>query len=143
MANRLEGVAELTRKLDSLKKLDDGKALRAAVRAGIKPAADRAKATAPVGTEAHRTYKGRLVAPGFTRRSVRSVTKMSRDKQKATALLGVRAEAFYSLQFIELGTSKFPKRPWLRPAFEATQAAQETALAASLRKSVEKAAKTR
>jgi len=32
-------------------------------------------------------------------------------------MLGVRPEAFYAIQFIELGTSKIPKRPWLEPAF--------------------------
>lgn len=143
MASALEGVAELTRKLDALGKLEEGKALRAAVRAGIKPATERAKAMAPVGEVAHKTYKGRLVAPGFLRRSIRSVTKLSKDKQKATALLGVRAEAFYGVQFVELGTSRMPASPWLRPAFEATQTEQQKALAASLKKSVEKAAKTK
>lgn len=143
MASGLIGVAELTRKLEALKKLDDGKALRSAVRAGIKPAVDRAKATVPIGTVVHRTYKGRLVAPGFARRSMRVITRMSKDKQKATAVLGVRAEAFYVLQFLERGTSKIAKRPWLVPAFEGTLTQQESALAQSLRKSIDKAARSK
>jgi HK97 gp10 family phage protein len=139
----LEGVAELMRQLEALGKLEDGKALRSAVRAGMKPAQERAKALIPQGVDAHRTYKGRLVAPGFAKRSIRSVTKLSKDKQKASAALGVRSEAFYAVQFVELGTSKMSAQPWLRPAFDSTLGAQQAALAASLKKSIEKAAKTK
>ena len=141
IAVALEGVAELTRKLDALGKLEDGKALRAAVRAGIKPAEKKAKALIPVGIDAHKTYKGRLVAPGFARRSIRSITKLDRSKQKASAALGVRQEAFYAVQFVEIGTARQAAQPWLRPAFDSTLSQQQQAMADSLRKSIEKAAK--
>lgn len=137
----LKGVAELTRKLEEMGKLEDGKALRAAVRAGIKPATQKAKAMIPQGVDAHRTYKGRLVAPGFARRNIRAITRLSKDKQKATARLGVRNEAFYATQFVEIGTSKMAPRPWLRPAFASSQSEAEKAMAASLQKSILKAAK--
>lgn len=140
----LEGVAALIRKLDALGKLEDGKALRAAVRAGIKPAEVKAKALIPenVDKQLHRTYKGRLVAPGFARRSIRSITKLDKSKQKASAALGVRKEAFYAVQFVERGTARHAAQRWLQPAFESTQREQQQALADSLRKSVLKAAKT-
>lgn len=136
----LEGVAGLMMQLEELGKLEDGKALRAAVRAGIKPATNRAKAMIPQGIDAHRTYKGRLVSPGFAKRSIRAVTSVSKDKQKASAALGVRSEAFYAVQFVELGTSKMAARPWLRPAFSSTVQQQQEAMAESLRKSILKAA---
>lgn len=139
----LKGVAQLTRQLDALGKLDDGKALRAAVNAGIKPAKEVAKGLIPEGVDAHRTYKGRVVAPGFARRSIATKTKLSRDKQKATAMLGVAPEAFYAVQFVELGTSKMPAQPWLRPAFEATTKEQQQEVAFSLKKSIDKASKTK
>lgn len=139
----LEGVAQLTRQLEALGKLEDGKALRTAVRAGIKPAQIRAKQLIPEGVDAHRTYKGRLVAPGFAKRSIRSITTTSKDKQKATALLGVRKEAFYAVNYVERGTSKMAARPWLRPAFQSTAEQQQAAIAESLAKSVLKAAKTK
>lgn len=139
MASGLEGANELDKQLDELKKGFKGSALRAIVRAGIAPARNKARATAPTGTEAHRTYKGRLVAPGFTKRSVRVVTKLDRSGEKASAVLGVRAEAFYSLQFIELGTSKIPKRPWLVPAFESSIAEIEQAMVEAGRKQIAKA----
>ena len=119
------------------------KALGAAARAGIKPALDRAKATIPVGEVAHRTYKGRLVAPGFASRNVFVKVNLSRDKQAAFARLGVAREAFYAVQFVELGTSKLPKQPWLVPAFESTQDAQQAALGKSLGKAITRIAKKR
>jgi HK97 gp10 family phage protein len=137
----LDGTAALLRQLEELGKLEDGKALRSAVRAGMKPAMDRAKAMIPQGIDPHKTFKGRLVAPGFAKRSIRVVTKLSKDKQKASAALGVRAEAFYAVNFVELGTSKMAARPWLRPAFASTLQQQTEAMSASLRKSILKAAK--
>lgn len=143
MASGLDGVEVLTRQLRALGKLEDGKALRSAVREAIKPAQQMARAMAPVGQYPHFTYKGRLVAPGFTKRSVRVEVSVSRDKQAAFADLGVRKEAFYALQFVELGTSRFPAHPWLVPAFEATQTKQEQGIAKGLSKAVDKAAQTR
>lgn len=139
----LEGVAALTRQLEALGKLEDGKVLRNAVRAGIKPATERAKALIPVGVDAHRTYRGRLVAPGFAKRSIKTRVNLSRDKQKATASLGVGPEAFYAVQFVEVGTSHMAAQPWLRPAFYSTRGAQQEAMAKSFRKSIKKAAKTK
>jgi HK97 gp10 family phage protein len=120
-----------------------GRSLRLAVRSAIQPALERARTLMPVGVDAHRTYKGRLVQPGFARRSIRAVVSVSRDKKTASAILGVKAEAFYAAQFVELGTSKTPAKPWLRPAFRATQRQQEATVAASLRNSIEDAARTR
>lgn len=139
----LEGVGQLTRQLDALAALEDGKALRAAVRAGMKPVFSAAQQSIPVGTVAHRTYKGRLVAPGFAKRSLRIVTTLSPDKQKATAIIGVRGEAFYVIQFVEMGTSKMAAQPWLRPSFYNTREEQEAAIAASLRKTIDKLARTK
>lgn len=130
------------RRLQALGKLEDGHALRLAVRAGIKPAQARVTALIPEGVDAHRTYKGRLVAPGFAKRNIRAITVLSKDKQACKALLGVRKEAFYAVEFVERGTSKMGAKPWLRPGFEQTLDAQTSAVAASLQKSVEKAAKT-
>lgn len=143
MGVKLEGVAELTRKLDQLGRLEDGKALRAGVRAGGRVVVKKAKELIPKGVDAHRTYRGRLVAPGFASRSIRAITVLSKDKQKASAVIGVRLEAFYAVQFVELGTSKMAKQPWLKPAFDSTLDAQQEALASSLRKTIDKVAKSK
>jgi HK97 gp10 family phage protein len=137
----LEGVAELDRLLALLPQAVQPKVLRKAVRAGIRPAEKRAKATVPVGTVAHRTRKGRLVPPGFAKRSIRVVTKADRTGQKVSAALGVRRDAFYAVQFVERGTSRHPARPWLRRAFDETVEAQQKALADKLRAEILKFAR--
>lgn len=138
----LEGVADLTEKLKQLGRAATGKALRSAVRFAIKPAQSKAIDLMPKGSAPHRTYKGRLVGPGFASRNTRVITTLSPDKQKATAILGVRKEAFYATQFVERskGKSKDTGREWLRPAFEGTVTLQQQALAAQLKKRVEAAA---
>lgn len=128
----LQGVAEASRKLRAAGAAFTVPILRSAVRAGIQPAKKLAQATAPTGSVAHRTYKGRLVAPGFGKRSIRVVTKVNADKTGVSAALGVRREAFYMVNFVEIGTAKMPARPWLRPAMQMTQSEQEAAFAKKL-----------
>lgn len=138
----LEGANELSRKLEELGAGLAEKFMRQAVRAGIRPALEKAAQTIPVGLDAHRTFKGRLVAPGFSKRSLRVVTRVSQDKKRVSAALGVRREAFYAVLFTELGTSKMPARPWLRPAMRTTQVQQQDALAAKLKQRIEGIAKS-
>lgn len=142
MANdqALKGTAELVAKLRDLKSLDDGKALRAAVRAGMRPALLSARVKIPVSKKPHKVYTGETVEPGFAKKSLRIITTTSPDKQKATALMGPRKKAFYATSFVEIGTSRAPAHPWIRPAFYSTQDAQKRALADKLRAYVEKVA---
>lgn len=139
MSSSLQGTAQLTAQLRKLGKLDDGKTLRKVVRDAIRPAQKRAQALIPVGNRAHRTYKGRLVGPGFAKRNVVVITKLSKDKQSASALLGVRREAFYAVNFVEIGTSIMAAQPWLRPAFSQTRSEQEQAMKEGLRSAIFKA----
>lgn len=132
--------------------LEGGKAVRGAVAKAILPAKRLAKAQAPVARPPYvydgrtvdpyprKTYKGRRVTPGFASRSVVHSTRLSRDKATATARLGVRREAFYATQFVELGTSRIPKRPWLEPAFRASQAPMNNAFRRELKRRIDLAA---
>lgn len=144
MASGLEGVAELSRQLSGLGAAFSVPILRAAVRAGIKPAQNRWVATMWKGNTAHRTYKGRLVAPGFSSRNTRIVTKADPGGTVVSAALGVRKEAFYAIQFIEreLGRSKHVAQPSLRAAMASTKSEQEAALAAKLKQRIEKVARS-
>lgn len=139
----IDGAAQLRKQLLALSRNAQGRALRAAVRAGIKPAQERAKQLIPVGAEEHELETGKVVKPGFARRSIRAIVKVSRDKTRADALLGVRKEARYAVQFIELGSAKTPAQPWLRPAFQSTQQQMIAALMDSLRKTIAEAAQAR
>lgn len=143
MSSALEGAAELTKKLRELGRLEDGKALRAGGRAAGRVVVTKAQGLIPVNkvNKLHRTYKGRLVGPGFAKRSIRYITVLSRDKQKVSVSIGVRKEAHYAVDFVEKGTSEMQAQPWLRPAFAATLDAQQKALAEHLKKVIEKIAR--
>ena len=107
---------------------------------------NRAKASAPQQNApqvSHRTYKGRLVAPGFLKSSVRMRSGISKNKQSAYALIGVAPEAFYGLAFIELGTSMYPARPWMTPALEASADPAIQAVGQAWRKRIERIAAAR
>jgi HK97 gp10 family phage protein len=134
MANdqALKGVAALITKLQDIGALDDGKALRAGVRAGMRPALLAAREKIPVSRKPHRVYTGEIVQPGFAKSTLRIITTVSPDKQQATALMSVRKKAFYATSFVELGTSRASPQPWLRPAFYSTQEAIKQALADKL-----------
>jgi HK97 gp10 family phage protein len=148
----LEGVAALTRQLQALKSLDDGKALKRCVKAGINVARDRWEQTIPVGIELHRAaiskrlkargIKGLALGPGFAKQNIRTISTINSSKDIASGLLGVRKAAYYVLQFVELGTRFQRAQPTLRNALYGTRDSVEEALRASLAKDVEKAAKT-
>jgi len=164
------GYKELSEELKAMSTAASGAALKIAAREAIKPAVKAARAAAPVadppyhygagvthtaggtvyGTGAvrtvdpypHRTYLGRLVTPGFTRRNVATKITIDKTKTRVNAMIGVRPEAFYALQFIELGTSKFARRPWLEPSFRASIPAVDTKFREVLKALIDGAAKT-
>jgi|SRR5882724_3996362 len=137
MANdqALKGVANVIAQLRDIGKLDDGKALRAGVRAGMRPALLAARVKIPISKKPHRlskTYGSKIVQPGYAKSTLRVITTVSPDKQKAAALMSTRKPAFYATVFVELGTKYITAQPWLRPAFYSTQEQQKQALAAKL-----------
>jgi HK97 gp10 family phage protein len=134
----LQGAAACIAKLRDLGKLDNGSAIKQAVRAGMLTTMDEARTRIAVGTRSHKVYTGQTVSPGFARKSIKIITVLSADKQQATAILGVSKEAFYAVQFLELGTSKMPAQPWLRPAFYGTQSDQQQAIVAKLQEYINK-----
>jgi HK97 gp10 family phage protein len=134
MANdtALKGVASLVAQLQDIGTLDTGKALRAGVRAGMRPALLAARVKIPVSKKQHKVYTGETVQPGYARDSLRIITTVSTDKQQARALMGPRKKAFYATSFVEIGTSRAPAHAWIRPAFYSTQGQQKQALADKL-----------
>lgn len=144
MATRstLEGVAELTKQLIALGKLDDGKALRGAIKAGMQPAYKRAQAYIPVGSIPHRlapAYGRLLVNSGFAKSALRTITTINAQKNIASAVMGVRKAAFYILNFVELGTRYQSPQPWIRRALNDGRSEGEEAIRAYLQKAVMKA----
>lgn len=152
----ISGYRELSAQLLALKGAMAGKVMRSAAVAAMRPALDAAKAAAPQGHPPYgpyatrttpidpypkKTYKGRLVTPGFASRSVAMKARLGRLGNAVRVELGVRAEAFYVVQFIELGTSKIAKRPWLEPAFRSSIREMDSRLQSELRKALDRAVK--
>lgn len=133
-AKPIEGLRELDRKIRELGSLEGGKVLKQAANLATTPVVKAARARIPVSDRESlaTTYTGRKVAPGFAKRSIAKKTFLRRDRRSAIALVGVKPEAFYALQYVELGTSKQPKQPWLEPSFRETQDAQIAAFGAAV-----------
>ena len=144
---QIEGFKELSRKLSKMGEAAGGKALRSAAMSASLPALKAAMAKAPVSDrfqlEARKTYKGYVRFPGFTKRSVVRKATLSQDKRTANVRIGVKREAFYAINFIEFGTAKIKKRPWLEPAFKQSVPAMNERLRVRLKQLIDKAAKKR
>lgn len=141
-AVRIDGLKELSAKLRALGETVAARNLRGAAKDAMQPVEQVAHATVPVGTELHKTYKGRTVTPGFLQRSIRRAAfAKRRSKNEVRAVVGVAREAFYGLAFVERGTSKMPARPWLVPAFESTKGQVLDKFKRSLASRIERAAK--
>ena len=139
----LEGLAQLTRQLNALSSLEEGKALRLAVRAGIKPAFQRAQETMPVGSEPHRLKNGLLVNAGYAKSTLRIITTINSAKNIASAVMSTRKLAYYEVKWVELGSHKMAAQPWIRRALAETRSQGEEAFKASIGKAIERAAKTK
>lgn len=147
----IKGYKELSEQIAALGDAAGAKVLRSAARAAMKPALEAAERAAPVAEPPYtypygtvdpypkKTYKGRYVTPGFASRNIVLVTSVDKDKNTVRVRLGPRKEAFYTTQFLELGTSKIAKRPWLEPAFRGALAAVDAALKTELRKKLDAA----
>jgi hypothetical protein len=165
---KLEGVAELSKTLGMLGAAVSGRVLRATVKeamfivyqkalgripisGGVRPSRSGVKyVTATFDTAgkprmSHRlSYpKGKEVDSGWAQQNLRLKTWVSRDKTVATAMIGVGPEAFYVLQFIELGTSRYPAAPWLTPVFESSTSGMVAEVGGQMRTRIERIAKAR
>ncbi|WP_186297664.1 HK97 gp10 family phage protein [Sedimenticola selenatireducens] len=98
----VKGLRELQNKLATLGPKLAGRVLRQATMNATTPAMKTMREAAPKGKQAHRTYKGNLVAPGFLSRSIKR--KSSYKNGKARVIIGVKKEAFYGVLFVEKGT---------------------------------------
>lgn len=139
MAAQLEGVADLTAALNQVGVTFAAKGLRSTVHGALELVEHRARARMPQGTEPHKTWRGRLVSPGFALSTLHIESGFSKRTGTAFALLGVGREAFYVLQFVELGTRFHAAQPWLRPAFEFSAADVLRELGVVLKVQLEKA----
>lgn len=143
MAGKLEGVAELTAKFNEMGVSFASRNLKGVVRDALVPVEHKARARIPQGTEAHKTYRGRLVSPGYAVTTLAIETGLNKRTGAAWAALGVGREAFYVVQFQELGTAFHGAQPWLVPSFEESESEMLGAVKDSMLQRLEKTAKSK
>lgn len=97
----LAGAKELDQQLMALGSNVAPKVMRGALRESVRPVLLQYRAQMRVGTRNHKTYKGRKVGPGFSKKNTYVTTKVSRDSSSVVADIGPRDEAFYQLWFLE------------------------------------------
>jgi len=137
--NNIKGLRELEKKLVALGATVGGKVLRQSTMNATSPTARRMKAAAPVGKRSHRTYKKRLVAPGFLKQSV---TRRSWYRAgRVTVKIGVKKEAFYGVSFTDFRRSGQKRQPWFKHIFIEDRKNIETRFKDELRKKILKAAR--
>lgn len=96
--------------------------LRDALRAAARPVVAGAKSKVRVRT-------------GNLRRGI--TQRVSVKPSKAEAIIGFRRKEFYG-RFVELGTSKMPAYPFLRPALDESQPQILEAFAAAINRGIER-----
>ncbi|RLA58685.1 MAG: hypothetical protein DRQ89_15095 [Epsilonproteobacteria bacterium] len=115
MKEAVEGLKELSIKLSRMERATGLKAMRSAAMAATLPTVKEMRAAAPKGNRTHRTFKGRLVAPGFLSRSI--IRKTRTGNGVITVTIGTRREAFYGVAFLDEGTKKIAGRRWFEERF--------------------------
>ncbi|MFW0776208.1 MAG: HK97 gp10 family phage protein [Rickettsiales bacterium] len=95
MAGKVVDAEEVKRAFDRAARATQVKILRRALGKALRPTAKRLRAATPAGSRSHRTYKGRLVAPGFLRRNISTTTRAGRDKNRASGTIRPASEAWY------------------------------------------------
>ncbi len=156
---RLVGAEAMVRVLRSMPKEVSDKVVASAVRAGAAVVRKEAIARAPKRTDGKpkrlktkktgvtlRALYGAIVEggsevryPGNLKKSIRAL-RTRKTEHDVTYLVGPTGRGFYGL-FLEFGTSRQAKRPWLRPAFEATADRALATIGKTLGTKIEQAAK--
>lgn len=138
---QLRGFDELNKKLDRLAAGADSKIIRRAAASAMLPVVKEAESRVPKGDKPHKTYRGRVVAPGFASRNIKRKSKIDKRTGVVRVRVGVANEAFYATQFVERGTQHMRAQPWLEPAFESRQDEVLDRFKGRLRKIIEKEAR--
>lgn len=79
----------------ALEKAAQNRALRSAINAGLNPILKATRQSAPKGSAPHKTYKGRVVAPGFLSQSITKSTRIGRNKKFVFGTVRPKSEAWY------------------------------------------------
>lgn len=137
------GIDELLAKMDKIALSVQPKIVAQSLRAAMTPMLKDARANAPKGSKLHRSYKGRLLAPGFLKQNIKLKKLKRRDKTVQAYGIWAQKEAFYG-GFVEegvAGTTSVTPNPWLGKAYSKNVASVQSLFLTGMRKRIEKAMK--
>jgi len=130
----ITGMRDLEKALAALGTEMGGKILKSAANKAVKRTMDTMIGMAPMGKRSHRTYKGRLVAPGFLKQSVKKKTYYR--KGRVTVNIGVTKEAFYGVSFTDYKRKGQRRQPWFVETFIRGRDSMQSTLASELKKKI-------
>jgi len=153
--SKIEGIENA---LKQFAKLETGlatKTVRSASMQSTTPIFRKMKAKIPVGSKAHKTYRKRLVGPGFAKRSLKRRSRVLRNG-RVLVTIGVINEAFYAINFHDQGVKNIstrrikgkrgkqsikpydiPARHWFKRVFEQGQNAMTKQFSNVFRKKID------
>ena len=151
MSQHVIGVDIIKRKITAIDRSIEPKFIAQAIRAAMAPVQRQAKKNAPQGTETHKTYTGRLVAPGFLKRNIRIKRIKKRRSDVIAYSLAARGDAFYGKILEGDWTYKGGRnkqgrqihkygREWLGRAYTTHGQKMEESFLTALKKRIDKAA---
>ena len=126
---KITGLSELCAKLQELPARIERNIMRGALRAAAGVVRDEARKRAPVSNKEHwlgKGFKKVLIKPGSLKKAIKVRQGKTREKGAVLYQVYISKKIWYG-RFVEMGTSKQPGHPYLRPAFDAQK---ERALAA-------------
>lgn len=91
----VEGADDLVRSFELIGNAAGIKVMRRSMGKALRPTAKKLRASAPSGSRAHKTYKGRLVASGFLKRNIAVNTRVGKDKNRVFGTIRPKSEAWY------------------------------------------------
>lgn len=123
MAGEIQGMKGELKRFKRLERAGQARVMRSALNAALTPVLKATRRAAPKGEEAHKTHKGRTVAPGFLSRNIKKSTKIGRDKRRVFGSVKPGPEAWYG-SMKEFGGKKrdYKKEPWF---YDAADKAEE------------------
>lgn len=145
MAEEIEGFKQLDRRLRKLTNPRDARnAIRAGLNRGLNPVVKTARENAPKGESGHKTYKGRIVSPGFLSRSIKKKLKI--EGGSIVGRVGMIKDAFYGA-FFETGfkaggKTEVPADPWLKPSLTKNSRAAIQGFVEGVQRRIKKIAKS-
>jgi len=135
-----EGFEALARRFRKLQIKTQGKMLGQVANFSMTPVVTAARRNAPVGKVAHKTHEGKLVAPGYGKRSIKKRMIRRKDGSGVSVIVGPASDAYYLTQFVEIGTIKQPRQDWLLKSYRQTKNTVEQRIADRLGKKIEEQA---